>query len=246
MNKNTEPNKTHFRNYFESIYRQSNTFTQKEYEKSASIFDLDFGNFLPLDKSSKILDIGCGAGHFLNFLKDKEYTNYFGIDISQSQIEFCKNFITSCCKTADAFEFLKNKKNVYSIISAYDVLEHIPKKIVIKFLETIYSALTAEGSLFLKLPNMSNPFALNNRYRDFTHECGFTETSIYQVLYLSGFSKIIIKSPKISFKPVENIISKLILSLLYSLIKKLFWYQGFVAPKILSSRLVVIAKKQAH
>lgn len=243
MNEKEEYRKAYFKNYFDSAYRQSNTFTKKEYEKSAYSFDLDFGNFLPLNKNAKILDIGCGTGHFLHFLMEKGYTNHFGIDMSQSQIKFCKKFITRCCETSDAFEYLKNKSEVYSIISVNDVLEHIPKEKVIMFLEMIYLALKRDAKLFLKLPNMSNPFALNNRYSDFTHECGFTEKSIYQVLYLAGFRKIMIKAPKISLKSIKNALSKLLFLLLKILLKKLFWYQGFVAPKIVSSRLIVIAKK---
>lgn len=232
-----------YENYFDSIYRTSNTFNQKEYEITASHFDMDFGHFIPAKTTAEMLDIGCGAGHFLYFLRTKGYTNYFGIDVSKSQIKFCKKFITTRCKTADAFEYLKNKKNVYSIVSAHDVLEHIPKEKVIMFLEVIYSALKPGASLLLKLPNMSNPFALNNRYRDFSHECGFTEKSIYQVLYLAGFREIIIKPQQTSRKSMKNIMDNFILSILYFSLKKLFWYQGFVAPKILSSRLVIIAKK---
>ena len=138
---------------------------------------------------------------------------------------------------------MKKKKDIYSIISANDVLEHISPKKVITFLELIYSALTREAALLLMLPNMSNPFALNNRYRDFTHKCGFTEKSIYQVLYTAGFREIIIKPPQASLKSIKNIISRSVTFILYFLLKKLFWYQGFEAPKILSSRLVVIAKK---
>jgi len=243
MNNQNQIRKKIYRNYFEAIYRTSNSFSQKEYETSAGNFDLDFGNFLPSKTTAKILDVGCGTGHFLHFLMTRGYTNYVGIDISQSQIESCKKYITPCCKTADAFEYLKNKKDVYSMISAHDVFEHIPKKEVIKFLEMIYSALRPDAALFLKLPNMSNPFALNNRYRDFTHECGFTEKSIYQVLYLAGFREIIIKPSQTSLKSIKNIISKPILLILHFFLKKLFWYQGFEAPKILSSRLIVIANK---
>jgi len=234
---------TIYKDYFDAIYSESNNFSKKEYEVSAYNYDLDFGNFLPSKKDVKILDIGCGTGHFLNFLMRKGYINFIGIDISQSQIEFCKKFITQYCKTADAFDYLNNKKNFYSIISANDVIEHIPPKKLIIFLRMIYSALKPEAVLFLKLPNMSNPFALNNRYRDFTHECGFTEKSIYQVLYAVGFRKIIIKPPKTHLKSIKDIISKAILEILYFFLRKMFWYQGFAAPKILSSRLVVIAKK---
>jgi len=149
--------------------------TNDEYENACEEYERLYGELLFYKKNQKFLDIGCGTGHFLYFLMAKGYTNYFGIDISQSQIKFYKKYIIPCCKTADAFEYLKNQKNIYSIISSHDVIEHISPKDVILFLELIYSALRLEAALLLKLPNMSNPFALNNRYRDFTHKCGFAE-----------------------------------------------------------------------
>lgn len=50
--------------------------------------------YLPLNNSS-ILDIGCGQGDYLGFIKqiDKGVTRYKGIDVSQKMIDFaCKKF----------------------------------------------------------------------------------------------------------------------------------------------------------
>jgi hypothetical protein len=90
---------------------------------------------------------------------------------------------------------------------------------------------------------MSNPFALDSRYRDFTHECGFTEKSIYQVLYLSGFRYICIRAPNNSTKLIRHYLIIILNSIFHRILKKLFWYQGFTAPEILSSRLIVLAQK---
>ncbi len=232
-----------FEDYFNSVYSCSNVLTFQEYENSCNVFHSDFGNFMPSDKNVPILDIGCGTGHFLYYLKKMGYTNHFGIDLSLINVEFCKNNITPNVELADAFEFLTNKINVYGVISANDVLEHIPKEKVIPFLKLIYQTLMTGGILFLRLPNMSNPFALDSRYRDFTHECGFTEKSIYQVLYVAGFRDIHICPSQIRRKSVKSYLSWMLVSLVHAVFKKLFWHQGFTAPEILSSRLVVIAKK---
>lgn len=239
-----EDRKKLFEEYFDSIYSLSNILIPEEYEENAREFDFQYRNFLPSKKDTLILDIGCGTGHFLYYLKKNGYTNFWGIDLSQGQIEFCKNNITPNVELADAFEFLTNKINVYGVISANDVVEHISKEMVITFLELVYQSLRPGGVLFLRLPNMSNPFALDSRYRDFTHECGFTEKSIYQVLYVAGFRDIHIYPSQIRRKSVKSYLSWMLVSLMHAVLKKLFWHQGFTAPAILSSRLIVIAKKE--
>jgi hypothetical protein len=91
---------------------------------------------------------------------------------------------------------------------------------------------------------MSNPFALDSRYRDFTHECGFTEKSILQVLYVTGFRDIrIYPEMHTGQSSIKSYITKMVMNLSHMILKKLFWYQGFTAPEILSSRLIVIARK---
>ena len=42
---------------------------------------------LSVDKSSKILDLGCGPGHLAEMLHDKEFKSYTGIDFSKVAIE---------------------------------------------------------------------------------------------------------------------------------------------------------------
>lgn len=239
-----EDRKKLFEEYFNSIYVRSNIFSVREYENSAADFDVYYGSSLPADKNAPIIDIGCGTGHFLYYLKKKGYTNFLGIDMSEGQVEFCRNNITTNVETIDAFEVLADKINVYSAISANDVIEHIPKEKAISFLKLIYRALMPDGVLLLKLPNMSNPFAIDSRYRDFTHECGFTEESIYQVLYVAGFRDINIYPSQTRGKSFKSLLRWILTSLVHAAIKKLFWHQGFTAPQILSNRLIVVAKKE--
>lgn len=229
--------KKYFKDYFDAIYRRSNILSPDEYETTANIYHQYYGHFLPEDKIASILDLGCGTGHFLYYLKKSGYTNFTGIDLSSDNVAYCKKNITPDVELADAFEYLVKKKDMYSTISANALLEHIPKERVIPFLTLIHHALRSGGVLLLTIPNMSNPFSIQMRYRDFTHECGFTEKSIYQVLYIAGFRDILINPSWLERKSIKAKIREIIL-------KKLFWFLGGCnAPDILSSLLIVIATK---
>ena len=239
-----EDRKNLFEGYFETIYARSNVFTAAEYENSARDFDMHFGGVMPQEKDAPILDIGCGTGHFLYYLKKRGYLNFLGIDISESQVQFCSNTITPHVQHADVFEFLAGKSNTYAAISSSDVIEHIPKENVIPFLKLIYQALHPGGVLLLKLPNMSNPFSLDSRYRDFTHECGFTEESIYQVLSMAGFRTINVCSSDVFGTSLTARLGRICTGAFHALLRKLFWHQGITAPNILSCRLIVVSKKE--
>ena len=233
-----------FDEYFSSIFSHSNVFSKKEYNNAFLQFELNYGNYIPLQKDAKILDIGCGTGHFLYYLEKKGYNNFLGIDISPQQINFCRKNVSKHVEIADAFEFLKDKKNIYDAIVANDLLEHIPKGEIIKFLKLTNEALKSEGVFCMKTPNMGNPFTIYLRYKDFTHEAGFTDMSLYQVLWTAGFQDIQILPYKIYIhRSLKSFIGLKLAKIISFIIIKLFQIQGFVAPKILTPLLTGVARK---
>lgn len=227
-----------FENYFDAIFKQSNIFSREEYEEHCRMFEINYGRFIPENKDCKILDIGCGAGHFLYFLQKKGYKNFLGIDISEQQSEYCKKNVTERVENVDTFLYLEGKDNSYDVITANDLIEHISKDNVISFLSLINKALKPGGVCIMKTPNLGNPFTLFLRYKDFTHATGFTETSFYQVFWTSGFRDIDILPLR-----QRGILNNLFCSVFQFILRKLFWYQGFTAPKILSPLIIGVVKK---
>jgi hypothetical protein len=85
---------------------------------------------------------------------------------------------------------------------------------------------------------MGNPCALRLRYADFTHEIGFTDKSLQQVLWIAGFRDI-----RVLPAPDQGLLNKVVAGAIRFFIRKIMWYQGFVAPEILTPVLIGVVKK---
>jgi 2-polyprenyl-3-methyl-5-hydroxy-6-metoxy-1,4-benzoquinol methylase len=227
-----------FEDYHDACFKLHNKFSEQEYERQYIDFKNNYADILPGDKKARILDVGSGAGHFLYCLKKAGYDNYLGIDISKQQVDYCRQNVSEKAEQVDAEQFLKSKNDYYDFIMTNFVLEHVPKEKTIEFLKSIFASLKKGGALSVKVPNMGNPLALRARYVDFTHTIGFTEKSLYQVLWMSGFRDVEIRPFKQS-----GLANKACSAFIGLVIKKLMWYQGFVAPKIITPVLIGVARK---
>ena len=235
-----------FDEYFDSIFKQSNELTAGAYERSAENLGRDLEKFLPRDKSAKILDVGCGCGHFLYYLKRMGYLDASGIDVSPQQVEYCLKTAGVKASRANASEFLKGKDGYYDFISMMSMLEHLPKDSVVPMLRTVHAALKDGGTLIVVVPNMASIIGASLRYRDFTHECGFTETSLNQVLWLAGFREVELLSmpPKTSPSTWKQAFRSPMQKIAHGLLGLAYRCEGYYPPKVLTPGLKAVAKKK--
>lgn len=234
-----------FENYFESAYKHGNVFNREQLVKAAEAFERDYRGLLPEARDAAILDIGCGAGHFLYFLEQQKYLNYHGIDVSAQQVAFCREHASERVEQADSRDFLQDKAGRYDVITAHDVLEHISKEEVLPFLHSVREALRPGGTFIGRVPNMSNPFGLDARYNDFTHEIGYTAKSLYQVMSVAGFADVrVLSSRVIPVRSVRSWIRRGLVGGLHGFIRFCYYIQDYAVPKNLDKNLIVVVKRE--
>lgn len=220
-----------WRSYAENHFWRLND--REKVKENSIYYDRIYDSLLPGDKTVRILDIGCGGGHFLHYLVRRGYTNMEGIDIAPGLVRFVREEIWPGVRQGDALEYLRGGPHGYDVMVANDFIEHLPKRGIIEFLFLCFDALAVDGMLLLKTPNMSYPFASRNRYVDFSHEIGFTEHSLYEVCAAARFRRVDILSEHHSSAEPKA----------YPWFRKLYTWLGQTPPKILSTNLIACCRK---
>jgi SAM-dependent methyltransferase len=148
------------------------------------------GKHLPESKDAPILDIGCGMGFALCYLRDAGYQDVLGVDIDVSQIEACGRKGLRVNYTEDTVRFLETMAPKFRVVLMLDVLEHIPVPQQIAFLRAVRRVTVPGGSLVLTVPNAVSPVSSFYRYIDYTHYAAFSPHSLRFVLLNAGFSSV--------------------------------------------------------
>lgn len=159
-----------------------------EYENKD--YDDLIGFALPNNRDIDCLDLGCGYGNFLYYLKSKGFKNTKGFDLDDNQIALAKSLKLNVEKkdVNDAFGNVAN----YGLISAFDLLEHLDKNKAVKLLLNIYNALNKNGLLILQCPCTDGFTGAHDMTNDLTHKWAATSNMLNQLLMATGFNKVII------------------------------------------------------
>ena len=159
--------------------------------ESPGILDPDFRvNYLPLmpvDPDCRILDIGCGRGMILDFLKRSGYRDCRGIDFSPQMVELARGRGVDA-ELAEAAAYLRAHPNSFDCILALDVLEHMFKGELLDFMDAVFGALRPGGCFIAHTVNADGFMWGRMRYIDITHELAFTRYSLGQLFLVAGFS----------------------------------------------------------
>ena len=124
---------------FDSIYGLVRTYQLNKKKKLIGKY---------FNKSNgKILDIGCGAGDFLQYMKENHW-NINGVDTSNKARKIAKKKLN--IKVMDPKDWINNKEK-YDVITCWHSLEHVHEPWV--YLDKIKKSLTLNGFLIVALPN---------------------------------------------------------------------------------------------
>lgn len=180
-----------------TLYQKYQSTFKKHINKSDQEFsesDYQYFKFkyLPLiksyDSNSSILDLGCGTGIMMNYLRKSGFNNVEGVDISEEQVDVAKKLglNASVCEAA----LFLDKCHKYDLIFILDFIEHFTKEEILSLIAKIKNVLKPGGALIIRTPNGNGIYPNKIIYGDLTHLTIFNSNSLTQLLKLFEFDKI--------------------------------------------------------
>lgn len=132
-----------------------------------------------------LLDVGCGPGYFISYLKDLGIKNK-GLELAQFLVNICKEKGL----VAEAADLKDEPDSIYNIITLFDVLEHLPEPI--NFFKIANKKLESGGFIVAYTPNIHSLGYLlmkeqQNTLLPFQHLCFFDSQSLKYLAKTTGF-----------------------------------------------------------
>ena len=161
--------------------------------------------------SGRLLDTGCGAGHFLAVARERGWEVY-GNEFSPAAVAICeakgismvRGSLIHPDKIPPGFEALEG---TFDVVTSFEVIEHVNTPV--RDLERLHGLLRTGGVLYLTTPNY-NALArrwLGVRYNVLNypeHLCHFTRKSLDRTARKAGFVCLYSRSGGISFSRIAG------------------------------------------
>lgn len=138
---------------------------------------------------SRVLDVGCGEGQFIELLQ-KEGVEVVGIDSDSTMVEVCLQKELDVVH-ADLFDYLPEHTEQFDGIFSSNLIEHLSARDATRFLQACHRALSVDGILLIATPNPASLIVqLHEFWRDATHVRLYSRPLLEFLLHWAGFGDI--------------------------------------------------------
>ena len=143
--------------------------------------------FLPYFKNcSRVLDLGCGRGEFLEILKENSIGGT-GVDIDKDMVSYCKSRQLDIVQS-DALLYLENLED-QSLDGIFidQVVEHLEPTYLIQLLVLCYQKMKSGNYIVVETVNPLSFISFANFYIDLTHKRPVHPETLQYLISAAGF-----------------------------------------------------------
>ena len=175
--------------FYDNYHSNHLKFAVNDFAFRKAYWDSRISAFLPADRNARFLDLGCGNGDFLLYLKNRGYKNITGVEYSGEMKSISERSVEGIrIIESDATDFLRSTTEKFDFILCAHLLEHFEKTKVLETFRLAKNCLNQGGFFAVMTPNFASPFGIPISFGDFTHITHFSGPSMAQLAGLSDFS----------------------------------------------------------
>jgi SAM-dependent methyltransferase len=197
---------------------------------------------MPSEREVRVLDLACGSGALLYFLKLRGYSNVAGVDVSAEQVALAHSLGVAEVQCASLEAFLDGVPDgSVDAVFLLDILEHLTPEHLLALLGRVRRVLRSGGRCIVHVPNALGIFGMGVRFGDLTHELAFTADSARQMMSVAGFSDVQCFEDKPQVHGAKSLIRRLLWEAGSLPFRVLFLAETGVWGAILSQNLTVVS-----
>ena len=185
-----------YKNYYDELYRLE---LKPDYGISGvrknmrQVWERTEPRMISKDKIKNIIDIGCGSGYGLQYLREQvPHSNIFGIEASPDCCATLQNVINAKLVDVDIDgPWVEQYQNQFDLIVMRHVVEHLLTPV--DTLKRIKSALAPEGTIYVAVPDMMHPRTILRDYDKWweyyfraVHPYYYSRDTLFATLKLAG------------------------------------------------------------
>lgn len=169
------------------VFEDANRGTQQEFIDKIQVY-ADLFTQLKLPGCLPLLDIGCGRGELLDYLKDLGVA-VSGVDMNGTMVRSCQARGLEVVHS-DALSYLRSlEDNSLGCVTGFHIIEHLPFHELFYIMQECFRVLSPDGFVLFETPNPENVLVGSHTfYHDFTHRNPITPTAIQFLARYHGFN----------------------------------------------------------
>ncbi len=201
--------------------------------------------WLPADKNARIVELGCGSGDFLLWLKRQGYDRCEGVEVSMQQLAIAQHLGLKNVSQGDLLDYLKTISPGVSVVFLRDILEHFSHDEVFEILSGVSRILAPGGRCIIQTPNATSPFFGSHLYGDFSHRIAFTKSSLIQVFRPTG----LVPEMFFGIEPIASGVGSFLRLLAWKVVKSAIHFclaaEKGCSDRVVTQNLVAVARKSS-
>ncbi len=182
---------------FYSVYGEHRTYVRAEVRKKhIRQFDEQFWFPSAARSDLSVLELGCGTGLFLAYLKHKGVGDFSAVEADRDVLDYMPDDIAGRVTIGDIGDYIGNTERTYDRIVMLDVFEHFTIFEGRDLLASLKPLLGQGGRVSLRIPNAASPWGLQYQFQDLTHKALYGPGNIRQLAMAAGYETLAVSSAR--------------------------------------------------
>lgn len=173
---------------FYAVYGENRTYVRAEVRnKHIAEFDRNLWRPAGFRTDHRILEIGCGTGLFLAYLRAKGVIDFVGLDQDANITAYMPDAIAERVHVASLEDYLKDHDGrTFDRIVLLDVFEHFSLFEGVEVLRALTPLLSDTGRIVMRMPNCASPWGMQYQLGDLTHKAMYSPAGITHLATAAG------------------------------------------------------------